>query len=787
MFNINLHYFVRKLIRDKWTSLIIVSGLAIGIAVCLLLTLYINNELSYDKHFRDYGHVYRITTVVKTGDELQHLAVSPKILGYILKEEYPEINEATYIFDSPLKYNIQYEDKLIIQEGIRLASPEIFNVFSYPFLAGNPGEALKNPGSIVLTKSLASKIFNNVQLAMGKKLILDDEIFAVTGILENLPKNSDPQFTALLPNPFKGNEDLLDMEGYTFIKSENADEKQLNHILENVITEKYQPLLQEQMQGVELQFTIQPLEELHFSEKLLADTPKGNKNNLYIFSLIALFVLIIASINHINLSMAMFSKKAFTMGVRKLSGARKGQLVRGNIFESCLITGISLILGIFIMVLMIPEMNLLTSKDIDPFDLLKPDIIIVIISIYLIINFVTGYLPSLVFNKKTTVQLITQSGMAFRKNFRKPLVTFQFIISIMMLSGFFVFYKQLNYMKNKDLGYNNKNIVALEVPVYDTSNFRKAGLLVRELKQYPDVYGVSAGEGGSYFGTNHRGMKMLFANEINGNYKQFVIHYIDVDEHFIDLADIKLLDGRSFDGNGSEDIYNDKIIINEAYARAMEMEAGLIGKTTPTGEKVIGLVQDFHFMPLQNKIEPACFRFRDKHPEHIFVKIDPANIHLVKSLWEKHMEGFPFIARPLADNYIKGYKNEEAGLRIINFFTLLSILTTCIGLLGLIRFISENKTKEIGIRKVNGAKVREIVRMLNSDFIMLILVAFLIASPVAWYFMNRWLQNFAYRTELSWWIFALAGIITLVIALLTVSWQSWRAARRNPVESLRYE
>lgn len=782
-----LKLITRKLIHNRLRSCIIIGGMSIALSVCILITLYVDNELNYDRHYNDFDKISRIITSINSGSESQDMALAPIILGTHLKE-IPEIENVGRVSEIGFKYNIIYKDKVIVQEGIRDASPEILKIFSFTFLAGSPEYALKDVNSIVLTESLSKKLFGNSQNALDELISLNNNNYRVTAVINDLPKNSDLQFSALLAAPFKGDEELLDLEAHIYIKTNGADENLIADKINGLIKTKYKNLLENELKDLEFILKVQPIEDVHFCKGLLADNPKGNKANLYIFSLIALFVLLLACINYINLNLAGLSKRIYYIGLCKISGAKKIQLIIDNIIETLVVTSLSLFIAIGLSIVFLPFLNHLTSNEIEFVSIFKLSNVLTILSLLFIVNIITGVLPSFALSKASTIEFLKQMNqLGYINRLRKPLIVIQFVISIIMISGLLIFQKQLLFMKNKDLGYKHQNIIALELPSYDTTFFAKVNVFVDDLRQVASVKDISQGSGSSFFGVNHGGEKILFADDINGRYKQFVISVIDIDDKFIDFMGIELLKGENFMRSSIAEQNVKHIIINESYAKAMELGSNPVGKKTNDGEQIIGLVKDFNYTPLTNKIEPVIFRFSNNRPDFIYVKTKPENIDNVKTVWEKHLAGYPYIAKYLTDSYWQGYKSTEKDLNIIQLFTLISILTTCIGLFGLILFIADNKTKEIGVRKVNGAKVNEIISMLNKGFIESVILSFVIATPISWYVMGRWLENFAYKTDLSWWIFVLAGIVTLFITLITVSWQSWLAARRNPVEALRYE
>ncbi len=780
-------FALRSLTRHKYVLLINLLGLTVGIASCLLLLLFVKHEMDYDKQHKDGNRIFRITTEIKTGGDKQHLAMSPKRLNSILKNNYAEIEEAAYVCELTDGYHIKTGDKHFYQEGIREASPELFSMFSYSVILGNPAMALADPHSIVLTESLCNKLFGTTDV-LNKYLYLNNDKHRITGVIQDIPKNSDLQFTALISNPYDGQEELLDVDGFNYVRTNSGSLESIEHILTEVEQKFYKPLYTGDFEGLELKFHAQPLQTIHFSDKLIADSPKGNKKLLIVLSIIAFLILGIACINYINLSLARSSQQFHSIGISKIIGAKRREVLYRFLSESAIVTFIALCLGIGMTELLLPVLNSLTGKDVSIHLLVQPEIFIPVIGMTIFIICIAGVIPAVYIYRFRALSLVTNfAGIKPANRLQSPLVILQFMVSIILIINLLQFKKQLAFMRDKDLGFDKKKIVAIEIPAYDSNSASKTKLLQQELLNSAVVEDVAYGNGGSLMGDWYSGAKMIFADEVNGRIKQFIIHFMEVDAHYLDLLGIDMFAGRGFDENKQDSKYNN-VIVNEAYIEMMELAEPLNNDCPHNADnKIIGVVRDFHFASLHHTIEPLCIQLSNKNPDYLFVKTQPGNIQKINESWKNHFKGHTFSYTFLDDNFQKKYVADNRMANIVEFFTFISIFITCFGLSGLILFESQRRTKEIGIRKVNGAKISEILKLLNEKLIKRVVFAFIIACPVAWYIISGWLENFAYKSVITWWVFLLGGLSVLTIALIIVSIQSYKAAVKNPVESLRYE
>ncbi len=765
---------IRKNRLDFFINLI---GLSVAMLIFIFISLYVENEVTYDDYHPDANRIFRLTTsLTSPSGQTTDMALANPPFAQILKNSCPEIEEFTCV-ETEGGATLKYEENEYKDINIRAATPAIFKLFSYPALLGNPVEFLKSPNTVVLTEKLANNIFGD-ESPLGQKITIDKKDFEVTGVIKDLPTNTDLRFSALVPSGFDGTGELVDWgEYFVYIKTSSADISNLNTKIDKLTDEKYTDLLKD-MGGFKLVHHLQPLQSIHFDNSLLADSPKGNKTSVYAFSVIALLILIIAGINYNNLTLAQLEKRENEFNIRKTIGCGKSWIYYYIISESVLNVVLAAFVSIGLASLLFPMFNHLFEKSFDLLSVVK--IAIPILGIFIVFGVVTGLYPAF----KTTRTSLKKQGFGL---FGKSLVTFQNVVAIVMIAGLFMIWSQIRFMKNAELGFNKQQLLTISIPS-EPEKFPGKEVIRQELSELPEISSLAFGGGGTNLGSSYNWMKAIMAvKNDNGDEVQFVLNQPQIDENYIDLFGIEVVEGRNFSGNNSSD--KDKsVIINEAYAKVMgwtDAVGKILDETPP--QKIVGIVKDFHFDALNNPIEPLKFEMLEEQPSYVFLRTEPANIKIIQKKWESLYPGEPF-AFQFMDEHMAGlYQQNEKDMTIFSYLTLVAILISCLGLYGLASHFIINRTKEIGIRKVNGAKVSEVISLLNKGFIRWVLIAFVIATPVSYYAMNKWLENFAYKTSLSWWIFALAGLLALGIALLTVSWQSWKAATRNPVEALRYE
>lgn len=785
-----LKTLLRNIKRHKGYSFINIAGLSIGIALFILIMLFIQDEYSYDRFNENYKRIYRI--------ENNSGCVMPAGIGHTLEEQIPELEKIVRIYPSyGEKTLIKYDEKLLQLSNFVFADSSVFDVFTFPFLQGDPATAIEAPFSMVLTESAAKRIFGSKN-PLGHSILVDNKWnFTITGIIRDIRKlhlsiNAIASFVSL--GRMWGEEALTQLDdGYQhptyFLLPEEHNRAAIEHKVDSWLNERHNF-------GENSQFKLRPLKDLYFvNEKLLGDQYQkhGNKQFIKIFSIVAIFILLIASINFINLSTSRASERAKEVGMRKVVGASRKQLVHQFLFESVLITSLALILGFMIAEFLMPVFNHIISGNLTINSFLKFPFMLYFIGGAILLGVIVGFYPAIYLS--AFVPNIVLKGTLTRgckaAKLRKTLLVFQFSISIILIIATLTIYKQLSFMKNADLGFKKDYILVLD---NNRNLWPKKAVLRNELMKHPNISYVS-------FSCRVPGETMWnWSPKINAKRATVSVNAIDPD--FFQTYGIDVVNGRNFSWAMSTDSDN-KFIVNEAALRFFEINSPL-GKrveSVPNGNgigEIIGVVKDFHFNSLHTSINPVIFYWLDWPHQKVSVKISligsdasmsgmEKTIGYIKDKWAELCPDYPFTYSFLDESFDLQYKSEERLSDIFISFALLAIFIACLGLSGLSSFMAEQRKKEIGVRKVLGASSSEIVLLLSKEFTKWILIANLFAWPIAFYVMNKWLENFAYQASIGIFLFLLPAMAALMIALFTVSFQSIKAAIANPVDSLRYE
>jgi len=781
----NTIYFkiaLRNIKRYSVHSILNISGMAIGIACAFLIFLWIQDEWSYDRHFENADDLYRVLENQSySGGKSYQLATTPSPLAVALRKEFPEIIRSSRYLSFP--GSIPKGDEFI-SGVLSTVDKDFFEMFDISFVHGDIKSALSGPHDLVITEEMARKFFAN-ENPLGKTLtVLKSFVFTVTGVVHPLPQNSHIQFDFLLPYEFINEmganiNDWGNIQCFSYIQLYKGTDSK-------IIDKKILDFLKKDNKRPDTEIFLQNIKKIHlYSSGKYAGDISGHGDITYvrILSLIAVFILIIACINYMNLSTAQSVRRAREIGIRKVAGAKKRNIVVQFLGESVLIVFVAVAIALILVELLLPDFNNLIGKHLNV-NYQSTGLYMGLITIALFCGLLAGSYPALYLSSLKPVNII--NGITDKNpgnaGFRRVLVIFQFSLSVLLIICTIVVGNQLNYMQNKKLGINIDN-----VGYFPFSMGMQRETLKRDLGNNPGIVSVTiAGqnpfsirdsEGGFGWAGKKEGEDVLF-------------HLLGVDVEYAKTFQLKLKEGRFFSSEFSTDAT--AVVINEKAAEIMGFK-NPIGELLTTSQglklKIIGVVKDFHFQSLHTKIEPLMMHLDNGF--FCFVRIKSGDItstvESIKKTFKSYNLAYPLDFKFLDEDYNKLYQTEERMGKIFGYFSFLTIIISCLGLIGLSLFMSEQRTKEIGIRKVNGARISEVMVMLNNDFVKWVAIAFSIATPIAWYVMYRWLENFAYKTELSWWIFAFAGLLTLGIALLTVSWQSWNAATRNPIEALRYE
>ena len=782
----------RSLWRNKLFSGLNIFGLATGMACSILIFLWVHDELSFDKFNHNASNIFRITD--KTSD--QEYAVVPPSLAYAIQTQIPAIKNATRVIS--VQKMITVGTNKFDEKNIYYADSNFLQIFNYPLLSGNVATALSSPNSVVLTEKTAKKYFGSADAATGKTIYIDNDIkgsnLLVTGILKNIPSNSHLQPDMLIPmaqydkanNPIHG---WTNFDVYVYFQLKDAVAPTASNL--SNINKQVNEIYKQNNREFPASFTAQALTDIHLHSHYLADVPgQGSYEYVKIFALAAIFIIIIACINFMNLATAVSGQRAKEVGLRKTVGALRPQLIAQFISESLLLSFISLLLAILIVYLMLPLFNQLASKSIsfNPFD---ANIFISLISVAVVTGLLSGSYPAFFLSSFNPVKALKGSKiLRSNKSFlRNGLVVFQFSISVVLIVTTLVIYKQLQFIQNRDIGFNKENLLYMKMPeVGDLKNNKDA--MRATLAEYPDITDYTFTD---QLPTNLGNSSQLTWHGMNPG-TQVMANRLRVDENFVKTFGMQMAAGRFFSKDFGDN--GTGYVVNETALKAMGLNTkNAIGKIISISLEdkeapIIGVVKDFNFKPVQEPIEPLVMK-TNFGGGYVVMRTTPASIRKVIGTLQKSFHNvygdYPFSYGFVSDDLSKLYITEQRMEKLFNVFSILSIVISCLGLFGLATFAAQQRIKEIGIRKVLGASEAGIATLLSKDFIQLVLISFVIAFPVAWWAMNKWLQSFAYRINISWWVFAVAGLAALLIALLTVSFQAIKAAIANPVKSLRTE
>lgn len=792
------HYITiawRNLLRRKSISLINIFGLVTGMACSIFIFLWVNDELSYDTFHKNLDTIYRIYFKEKTstGTNFQLAVQAP--LAEALKEKYPEIKNVSRFFIHS-KTLLKYNKKAFWESNIAFADSSFFDIFSFPFSIGNPKKALTNIHSIVLTKKTAEKYFPDTN-PIGKIITIQNYPLMVTGVLENIPENSSLQFDFIVPFDFLAelwdwpemNQSWYSWTFYTYLllnKNTNVDQ----------FEKELAPYYSERLNLKDYELCIQPFKETYLNPVEIAESYNlsSSRKRVYIFSFVAVLILIITSINFINLFIVNSFSRAKEVGVKKCIGTKKISLVMQFLFETILIVLIAFNFAMLIVKILLPYFDSFTNKEITS-GVNNYSFIFGLIGGLILIGIIAGLYPAFYMSAFKPVKVLKGTLLMKEKLFslRKLLIIFQFIVTIVLLIATIVAYRQMSYIKNRDLGFSGDNVLYLSI-----SDDKKYDQLKTELLKIPLVKSVTAADN---FSAESVSNTSGFNFEGKPDDMNFNLTIQQVDFDFLKTLNVKIIDGRDF----SQEIKTDAtsaFILNEKAVKLMGID-NPVGKTFYLwGHKgtIIGIAGNANFLSLKQNLDPRLYMIKrpDVNFEHVLIKLNSNSLQegnssvsnalsTIKKSWEEVYPDTPFEFRFVNQLYDRVYRTDRHNNLIFGIFSVLAVIISCLGLLGLTLLTTEQRTKEIGIRKVNGATSINIMIMLNLGLIKLITIAFVISIPIAYYMMNRWLQDFAYHTNISWWIFITAGIIAVLIALITVSYQSWNISNTNPVEKLKYE
>ena len=787
MFRNYLKIAIRNLIRNKVYSFLNVAGLAVGLACCILILLWVRDETSFDRFHARADDIYRVLQEVKFSDHESTWAITQGPLGPGLEKDFPEIARSVRLKNR--RFQVRQGSQWL-SETICLADPSIFEVFTFPLAAGDPATALADPRSIVLSEEMAAKYFPDGDV-LGQTLRVDDRFdFRVTGVLKPVPRNSHLQFDILIPFAF-GREINLSVDRWnnstftTFVQlregtsAEDAIARIAGYLDDKPTVEK----------GTRL--TLQPLKDIHLRSNYEFDAPHGDIRYVRVFSLAAFFILLTACINFMNLTTARSARRAREIGLRKVSGARRGDIIAQFYGESALLTAVAMILAAGLAKLLLPAFNTLASKDLEFRLLGSSGLLPGLAALALATAAIAGSYPALflsAFRPARTLKSAPSAGRGGRA-FRRALVVVQFSLSILLVICTVFVSGQLHHMRNRKLGYDKENVVYLTMRGDMPKNFEA---VKSELLRLPGVAGVAASETVPTYGYSFSNSLWTWEGQAPGS--EILMRAGCVGEGYFDVLGLEMRDGRTFDGLPVSET-NPLFIVNERAARVMGLEKPvgqwLSDRSGKFKGTIVGLVKDYHFTPLRQKIEPLILIYYPPDCDLLLARLRPGNLARtlsdIEAVWKKFAPGFPFGYNFLDEALDDLYRTEQRIGAIVRSFSLLAIAISCLGIFGLASYTAERRTKEIGIRKVLGASVPSLVWLFSREFARWVLVANILAWPAAYYAVSRWLERYPYRIGIGPGPFLFAGALAFLVVALTVGFHSVRSARTDPAGALRDE
>jgi putative ABC transport system permease protein len=786
----NIKYTFRNFRKQKLFTFVNLAGLTLGIISSTLILTYISYELSFDRFHKNSDRILRVYSTATMGGANEAWIQTPAPLASFLQNKFSDVNKTVRIARIP-KGLLSAGDKNFFEKKMIMADSSIFDVFTFPLIIGNRNDVLAQPNSVVLTESFAEKYFGKNN-PIGKTIRYNRKTdLTVTGIMKNIPENSHLQFDMVVSMSaaktfFWG--DFLENRMNTVV---------FVYLLTNPGTDfdRFEKAVSESTReysggdfGDNQLYHVQTLRSIHLHSDMGGEFgTNGDIKNVYILATIAFLILVIACINYINLSFSIIIRRSTELGIRKIMGARKKQLIFLYLQDAFILAGIAVIVSVVIVPDLLPWFGGLVGVNLAEYIKIK-NLIPGIVLLFLIISLITGLSSGWISTRINPMDALRKTLIHRKKNIGTQglLVLFQFGVSIALISSTLIVYRQMRFIRNLNLGFSKEQLMI--IPLDDKKILSKIIPFKHDLIMNSNILSASA--------VSDLPGAMIWVTSIDydgSNKQNTTMSFLEIDKDFIKTFGVHLREGY-LPGDTTTPYSGTQYLLNESAVKKL-------GWNKPLGKRfscyngkegfVTGIIGDFHFKTLHKEIEPLFLYIREEEPKYLAVKLNThditGSVAFIKHQWNNIAPDSPFEYFFYDSYYDHLYKKEALFGKIIFIFSMIAILIACMGLFGLAAFFSERRTKEIGIRKVNGAVVAEILKMLNSEFIKWVVMSFIISTPVSWYAMHKWLQTFAYKTELSWWIFILAGISALAIALLTVSWQSWRAATRNPVDALRCE
>ncbi len=787
---------LRNFKKDKWYSLLNVLGLTIGITFSLFLIFYIRDELNYDRYHEKADRIFRIVSYIQEKDKKTDWTLTQLPLAATLKKDYPEVEESARFLGRE-RTLFKNGNTNFFETKIYYADSTVFNIFSYKFIEGNPAHALNEPNSIVISKTLAEKYFGKNTLVVGKTLKTVYDLYKVTGVIEDVPKNSHLVFdmlismTSVLKGNRDGQNDWGNFNNFTYVllkpgTNAAAFEKKLVPMYEKYMAPIFAKF------NITMRYGVQGITAIHLHSNLEREPEElGNMSYIWIFSAVAFFMLLIACINYMNLTTARSARRAKEIGIRKVTGSTKKQLILQFLNESLVTAFVAVLLSFILVIIFLSLFNSLSGKAFTIHTLLQPFNVILLVGITLFTGLVGGSYPAFYLSGFNPVSILkgALSNASGNVNLRRTLVVLQFSISMVMLICTWVVYSQLAYLRKKDLGFNKDQVMMVTVNTGEDER-SKISAMNNEFRTLPGVKYV--GTGNSYPGSANTNLSLFTVETKNGHVDKAIECY-GIDENYLGTLSIPVVNGRNFSG-AADTLHS--IMVNEAMVKhfgwdnAIGKRVKFPGDTSANYLEVIGVVKDFNQKSLYNPIAPLLL-FYGPNSNIIQLKMNPADIkssiNMVQATWKKYFPQLPFEYKFLDEDFNSQYAADQKRGKIFAAFSVLTIIITCLGLLGLTAFTTQQKQKEISMRRVLGASILHVVTMITKNYLWLALIATLIAFPVAFYFMSTWLRIFPYNTGLSVVPFIVSAFVIVVTAALTAMFYSAKAALSSPAKILKTE
>jgi putative ABC transport system permease protein len=780
---------LRHILKHPGYSFLNILGLTLGISSALFLIIYVADEVSYDRYHEKADRIYRVSTKITEPDDQFTWNVAQIPFGPQVVQNYPEVQSFVRFINMPRSL-YKYEDKEFNEENFYYVDSTLFEIFTYKVLKGDVKRAIREPNKIVLTEKIARKYFGKND-PVGKTLTTGTSSFEVTGIIQDVPSNSHFRFEAMaarnnLPKQL-GSWGNFGVFTYLLFP-ENFNVKAFENKMQEMYAEYMKPIFGPM--NIKMEYILEPIKRIHlYSTNAGEPEPTGSITYVYIFAIVAIFLVLIAAMNYMNLATARSTRRAREVGLRKVVGSRRVTLVLQFLSESVVFTIISLLISIFVLILLLAKFNLLAGKSFDLNVIYSPVLLLSLLGAVIIVGFFGGSYPAFFLSRFSPVTVlkgeITQGSAG--SLFRKILVVIQFSISVIMIICTLVVFRQLNYLKTMDQGFDQKNVLSLQL---NRAMVQKYQVLKQILMKNSNIKYVSAtdtpvGEGSG---------KLLFNVETDQGMSQRGVNFAVVDHDFVKALGITIIKGRDF----QEDMPSDTltaVIVNETFVKRMNWTEP-IDKKVEAGNgnflkaRVIGVMKDYHQTGMYNGIESLLLAYRIRN-NVVYIKLSDKDIKktmsYIEAKWKEVYPDQPYSYTFLSERFNRQFEADEKRGFIFTLFTILAIIIACLGLFGLASYMVEQRTKEIGIRKVFGANEIIILRLISRDFLILVSIGILIAFPVAYYFMNNWLHNYVYKTNLGPSLFIIAGLLTIVITFITISYKAYQAAVMNPASSIKTE